>query len=249
MAKTMFVWLGSGRTRKFKVGESGQLLDQAARAGLPVPAGAIVLDSFYRIMLKEGLARHEGQVVLIDDPGIFQDTLFHSVRLPRFERPVTLYPIPAHPTALNHRPICLNVDLRNPIQTARAFEIAWGTDGGTQIFKRYDTIILEMVEAIHTGTATLIEDENKDHIRLKTSEPNEHGLWVGEDTIALERLKRLRRPDDSLPPFARRLQMLLRGIRRTFNNIDLYIEWADDGSICWINQIIPFDSTLNQVNS
>jgi hypothetical protein len=249
MAKPMFVWLGSGRTRKFKVGKSGQLLDQAARAGLPVPAGAILSDSFYRIMLNEGLARHERQFVLIDDPGIFHDTLFHSVRLPRFERPVALYPIPVHPTGMNQRPICLNVDLSNPSQTARAFETAWGADVDSQIHKRYDIIILEMVDAIYAGTVTLIADEKDDRIRLKKSESNEHGLWVGEDLIALKHLKRLRRPDIDLPPFARRLQMLLRGLRRTFNNIDLLLEWADDGSVCWIIQLFPFDSSLNQVNS
>jgi hypothetical protein len=244
----MFVWLGSGRARKFNAGESGLLLDQAARAGLPVPAGAILLDAFYQIILSEGLVRPEGQVVWIDDADMFHNTLFHSVRLPRFKRPVALFPLLVHRGGTSIGPSYNNIDLNNPLQTARAFESAWGAGLDSQISKRYDVLILEMVDATYAGTADLIESQGEDRIKLKQSKTNEQWPPVEGEVITLERLKRLRRPDDSLPPFARRLQMLLRGLRRTFNKTDLHIEWADDGSVCWIIQIIPFDSTCSQVN-
>src|SRR3954454_1543972 len=54
-----WVVLGSGRSANLGVGNKGRLLDLAARAGLPVPAGLILLDDTWHAALRLGLVRPE----------------------------------------------------------------------------------------------------------------------------------------------------------------------------------------------
>ncbi|RIK23303.1 MAG: hypothetical protein DCC51_03985 [Anaerolineae bacterium] len=68
----------------------GQYLDQAARAGLPVPAGAILLDDLWGTFLKNNLVAISGGRAIIPDPELFHNTLFYSVRLPRFNNLVAI---------------------------------------------------------------------------------------------------------------------------------------------------------------
>jgi hypothetical protein len=46
-----------------------------------------------------------------------------------------------------------------------------------------------------------------------------------------------KRPLASLPPFARRLQQLLRGVRRALGDGNWEITWLDDGRDCWLVQV------------
>ena len=55
--------------------------------------------------------------------------------------------------------------------------------------------------------------------------------------LLLSRLVRWQHSDDSSSPYARRLRMLLRGLRRTFGDVGWEIEWLDDGRICWLWKI------------
>ena len=61
-------------------------------------------------------------------------------------------------------------------------------------------------------------------------------LRSGDETSlsTLPRLTGWQTPDPDLPPFARRVQMLLRGARRTFGPGMWQIEWIDDGQICYL---------------
>ena len=69
---------------------------------------------------------------------------------------------------------------------------------------------------------------------------------VAGQTLLLPQLQAGEWPT-STEPFARRLQLLLRGVRRTFGpgnsatdwRGDWDIEWADDGEVCWLVQIRP----------
>ena len=56
-------------------------------------------------------------------------------------------------------------------------------------------------------------------------------------SFVIDRLRAFQRTSGEMPPFARRLQKLLRGVRRTFGRGDWCIEWADDGEICWLVQV------------
>lgn len=226
MAQPMFVWLGSGRTRKRRVGGKGRFLDEAARAGLPVPAGAVLLDEFYRFCLECGLAQRVVNQLIIPDIELWHNTLFHSVRLPRFDRPVAVRPsfsddggaVVPGPTARQW------VDLNDPAAAAAALSAIWTAAVHLPTPGRADTLIMEMVTAEHAGHVNISDDEADE---ITVSSPS-------AATFRLPRLLPRRVPEESLPPYARRLQMLARGLRRTFGSAVRQVEWADDGAICYV---------------
>ena len=117
MSTSFFVWLGSGRARRRKVAPAGQWLDEAARAGLPLPPGAILLDEFFQMCLDKGLAARHGEEITIPDAELLHNTLFHSVRLPPFEQPVIVRPV----TATGGRAI----DATEDSALSRALAAAW----------------------------------------------------------------------------------------------------------------------------
>ncbi len=131
----MFAWLGSGRSRRRKVGNSGRHLDLAARAGLPVPPGAILLDEFYRFALQNDLATVVGSRVIIPEPAVLHETLFQSVRLPRFDQPLVVTPVPDDALAQSQsRPQATfeshaKVDSSDPLALSQALAGAWSTTG------------------------------------------------------------------------------------------------------------------------
>src|SRR5690554_4489859 len=93
MSRLLFVWLGSNRARKRGVSAPGVLLDRAARAGLPVPAGAILLDDVYRLALDEGAAIVSDGRVIVPDPAWLHDLLYQGVRFPVIDAPVAVRPV------------------------------------------------------------------------------------------------------------------------------------------------------------
>jgi hypothetical protein len=56
-------------------------------------------------------------------------------------------------------------------------------------------------------------------------------------SFTLEKIGAFQRASANKPPFARRLQKLLRGVRRSFGKGDWRIDWVDDGEICRLLQI------------
>src|SRR4051794_39185292 len=64
---TLNLALGSGRAAAAGVGNKGALLDRAARAGLPVPPGIVLLDEAWEQARSAGLvAVHDGTVTAPD---------------------------------------------------------------------------------------------------------------------------------------------------------------------------------------
>ncbi len=225
MGQPMFVWLGSGRARKRHVGDKGRFLDEAARAGLPVPAGAILLDEFYRFCLDHDLAQRTDGRLVIPDIELWHNTLFHSVRLPSFNQTVAVRPMRFSADAPDgSAPAArLWVDLSDPEAAAGAVSAVWAASHCPQT-ARADVLIMEMVTAGHAG-----------HVRLNESDADEVSVTSpAAATFSLLRLPPRRAPDGSLPLFTRRLQMLLRGCRRTFGSAVGEIEWADNGAICYL---------------
>lgn len=215
MSTTLFVWLGSGRARRRKVAPAGQWLDEAARAGLPVPPGAILLDEFLRLCLDKGLAVRRGDTVIIPDAELWHNTLFYSVRLPRFARPVTVRPVAATPDGRA-------LDASDVPALTHTVAAAWADAAPG----RHDVLIMEEIAAPHAGVATSLMAAERDEVVPATGGAGA-SLW-------LARLRPRQAADEALPPFARRLQMLLRGIGRTLGPGDRTIHWADDGHICWL---------------
>jgi hypothetical protein len=86
-------------------------------------------------------------------------------------------------------------------------------------------IVIEQMEATHAGT--VLTSDTADEVTLALGD-------VAGLPPTLPRLSRWSAPDTALPPFSRRLQMLLRGARRTFGPGTWRIEWVDDGQICYL---------------
>lgn len=228
MASSLFIWLGSGRARRRRIGHKGRLLDEAARAGLPVPAGAILTDELLRVFVEKGLVENYDGRLIAPDPELLHNTLFLSVRLPRFDRPVALRSAFTPPT--ESIPARLNIDLNDAIAATMALTGIWTLAARLPANARADTLVMEMVAAEHAGTALTGHNPIHDAITL---------LRSTEAVIPAPTLPRLdrRQPDAELPPFARRLQMLLRGVRRTFGQGLWQLEWIDDGHICYLIQL------------
>lgn len=212
-----FVWLGSKRAKKQGVEQPGVLLDEATGVGLPVPAGAILLDRFYHLCLEHGLAVEADNRLIIPDPLALSRVLYEEIRLPRLSRPVTITPIarpPASPAVLAQEPTAL----------VAALEQAWFAMAANS---RHDILIIEQIESENRG------------IVYSQAAYQDDLVFVGEEKISLPQLQSWEPSTVGLPPFAGRLQKLLRGLRRTFGAGNWLVEWADDGQICWLVGLRP----------
>ena len=234
--KTPFVWLGSGRARKWAVAEKGLRLDQAAGAGLPVPPGAILLNEFFQLVLVEGVIVPEDGRFTAPDPTWLSDTLYHGAHFPRLDKPVAVRaafaavePGETKPTAKSAAQLA--IDFHDPVQLAHSLCHLWSSASGANW--RRDVLIMQMVgrekagvAVVHTGDA----DADVDAVQVKT------GADERQTTMRLPQLRRWARPTAELPAYAQRLQRLLRGARRTFGAGEWAFDWADDGCICWLLQ-------------
>lgn len=228
MAKSHFVWLGSGRSKRNKIGGPAHWLDEAARARLPVSPGAILTDQFYRLCLEHNLVNLSGRVVFITDSELLHNTLFHSIHLPRFDRPVTLRPsLPT--TAAEDDAGYQPFDSADPQALAAALARAWSVAPVDPAARR-DVYLLEELTTARAGRAQTALDRETDVVWSNTDDDKGPG-------ITLPRLGRWKRPDDDIKPHLGRLQQLLRGLRRTLDGAGWTITWADDGAIAWITGI------------
>jgi hypothetical protein len=208
-----FAWLGSKRAAKREVAEPGCLLDRAANANLPVPAGGIVLHNFYELALQEGVITENDGLVTAVSPLALHDLLFNLARFPKLDEAMVVRPL--LPTSFG--PTSPPIRLDDAAQLANLLCKGWSVQDG-----RRDLLLITLPKTEVAGTAVTRPNAATDQIILP------------EGQIELPQLGRWQRPDDSLPPHAQRLQMLLRGLRRTFGDGGWEIAWVDDGRICWL---------------
>ena len=229
MSKTPFVWLGAGRAGKRGVGHRGVLLDKLARAGLPVPEGAILLDDLFRIYLSEGIIELADDRVVVPDPIWFSEVLYRDVRFPRLRDLLDIRPLSGNEQEAKWamQDATPAVDSENPSQLALALGRAW-TIPGDLGERRRDVLVTKSVAAALYGRAISRADEVIDEVEVKGSPTA---------VLPLPRLRALQRPSGELPLHLGRLQMLLRGLRRSLGQGDWTVVWADDGAICWLQQV------------
>lgn len=245
MANPTFIWLGSRRSHKFPLGTKGKLLDIATSRGLPVPNGGILLHEFYELLRSAGVVEEAGGQVLIPDPGWLHQILYEEARFPPLPGPVAVRPAFAdasHPEAILAEPFpaVLGVDLRQPMPLAEALTAVWNAALLYEGHIRRDVLVMEMVAAQTAGTAVSEQENQEDWVTWTAATAvNEANVAGDGETLRLPKLSWGKRPSSHLPPFARRLQQLLRGTRRTFGAGDWEIAWADDGRICWLLQVRP----------
>jgi hypothetical protein len=218
MQETLFVWLGSKRAKKRGVGEWGVLLDLATRAGLPVPAGGILLDDFYQLALEDALLVRVNGRITCPDPDLLHSVLYKEVCFPQIEKPVAVQAIFSPPDG--ELPPQCPINFLTPMPLAHSLCELYSL-AQTQIERR-DVLVMEMVESVVRGTAVTSSNQNHDPIHYQNQ------------TVTLPQLRNWQRPDADTPAAIQRLQKLLRGIRRTFGQGDWHIEWTDDGHICWL---------------
>jgi hypothetical protein len=231
-----FVWLGSGRAKKRGVGHKGRLLDEATRAGLPVPAGGILLDEFYHLVLEAGAVVVEDGRIATPDPIGLSALLYDEVRFPRLKKPVVVRPTFSAPDQdlTGSSPAKLFVDFTDPIQVATSLGEIWSSALKYGSDLRRDVLVMEMVEVQVVGTVVGEQGVANDRVSYTTGTPYETRSSVAKEALLLPRLHAWQATTQALPPFARRLQKLLRGMRRTFGQENWGIAWADDGAICWL---------------
>ncbi len=214
--KTPFIWLGSGRAKKWDVAAKGRHLDEAAKAGLPVPPGAILLDELFQLLLDEGVVVMDNGRITAPAPNWLHETLYQSVRFPHLDKLAAVRS--THTAAARPQ---LNVDFTDPAQLSHSLCELW-----SQLTGRRDVLVMEMREMKVLGTAVPSHTNEHDTVQIPNKPP-----------LSLPQLNRWQRPAADLPPHLQRLQQLLRGVRRTFGQGEWQIDWLDDGRICWLIQI------------
>jgi pyruvate,water dikinase len=108
---------------------------------------------------------------------------------------------------------------------------------------RRDALIMEMVDAKHAGVAfTEVEyEDDAVNFTFGTADRLVSGDVTGEAFFA-SKLDRFESPTET--DFKGRLQILLRSIRQTFGEGNWDVEWADDGTQCWLIQVRPITKPL-----
>lgn len=244
MVKTAFIWLGSRRTRKHPISHQGRWLDIATSRGLPVPNGAILLHELYQLLMDEGVIQQEGHNVTVPDPAWLFETLYESVRFPRLDRVVAIRPAFSRLEqpgldAEGEFASRLGVDMLDALAVSAGLSAVWSSALAMSLAGeslRYDVVVMEMVAVQRAGSARMVLPEQQDRVQVSGELPE------GEKELLLPWLGRWQRPLPHVPPFAQRLQQLLRGVRRTFGQSasggrNWVVEWADDGQVCWLLNI------------
>jgi len=245
--------LGYGNAAKFGIGAKAALLDVARRYGLPVPTGIILVDEAWRRALGSGLVRRndDGSISAPD-----KSRLVFAIGFPNFD-----WELPG-PFAVRsafsaedgqtqslagYFTTRLNVDGRDPEQLADALCAVWQSaeQCAAQLGElRRDVLIMRMVAAQHSGVAFTEHAHADDLVNFTEGLADKlvSGAVEGQ-SLSLPKLRHGERPHADLPDWAQRLQCLLRDVRRVFSHKrsgrDWDIEWADDGTTCWLLQIRP----------
>ncbi len=217
------VGLGTGRASAAAAAPRADLLDRCARAGLPVPAGSVLLDD---------VRRNADGVDLVDLLGT-----------PDPARLVTLRSAFAAPGPVPSRTIQAVPGDDGPGLVA-AVQAIWAA-GTAAAVRRTDVVLLTHVAGVQAGVAAT--DAGRDDVvswREVTPEArrvdrrDDVGRWAVAPLGPRDRPHRAvdRIP---LPPWGMRLTRLLRDVRRVVGVGRWDVEWVDDGTRCWLVGVQP----------
>lgn len=206
--------LGSGAVADAGVGPKAALVDRAARHGLAVPRGFVLTDgvdldaSTLETVLGSAGPDHRVAVrsaFSTEDTSTSSRAGFYLTRLD-----------------------VATEDVVGAIAEVRDSATRDGLEPGL----RRDVLVMEMVQARHSGVA-FSEPGTYDDL-VNVTDGLAEGLVSG--TVAGERilLARLEKAPSGWP---RRLARLLRRIRSLFGDEPWDVEWADDGQTCWLIQL------------
>ncbi|MEM9562863.1 MAG: PEP/pyruvate-binding domain-containing protein [Actinomycetota bacterium] len=216
--------LGSGTLAPVGIGPKAALLDRATMAGLPVPVGFTIPDgeptpdvaSLVAWAARIGVGR-----VAVRSAFGAEDAAEASLA-GWFDSLLDVAP----------------ADVPEAVDRVRASAERHDAGDGPARFRR-DVLVMSMVEARLSGVAFSEPGTYDDLINVTpgTAERLVAGLVPGQ-RFELDRLGRV---DGG---WQRRLQRLLAALRREFGDEPLDVEWADDGSTCWLLQVRPITAPL-----
>ena len=264
MKKLTFAWLGSKRAKKQGTGDKAGLLDMGRRLGLPVPEGFVLLDRVYSLMLEAGvIIRENGHFdqlsasrIHCPDPDWLTEALHEDVRLPPLNGRMIIRPAFANEDGEPFGPVAPihDVDFDQPQAVAAALCALWTAVADQPDFFRRDLIIQQQMSMRSEGVAFSDPAYQDDLVAVNgnqysvMSRGERYSVSGGPysmngEELLLPQLRSGERAEKDLPEFARRLQMLLRGVRRTFGRGAWRVEWADDGEVCWLLQVNPLSDS------
>jgi rifampicin phosphotransferase len=251
MKKLPFAWLGSKRAKKQGAGDKAGLLDTGRRLGLPVPSGVILLHRVYDLLLEAGVIVKEdnhfdhlsASRIHCPDPRWLKQVLHEDVRLPPLKGRMIVRAAFADGDGNPFGPIAPipDVDFDQPQAVAAAFCQLWTAVADQPDTMRRDLIIQELISIRSEGVVFSDPAYQDDLLSISSGQYpalSKQYAMDGECWL-LPQLRSGESAGEDLPEFAQRLQMLLRGVRRTFGRRAWRVEWADDGEICWLLQVNP----------
>lgn len=228
--------LGKLRAVRARVGPKAANLDRAAAAGLPVPAGVVVLDEFLSVSLRRGRLAQTADGFTIQDKAAFVRSLNLPLAAPRLAvRSAFTVEDGATESFAGRFDSVLNV---TPEALPDALCRVWNSSLRCASALRRDALVMAMVEARWAGVAAT-ETAHEDDLVNYTAGPADRlvGGAVSGDALELPKLQAFESPTEK--DFAGRLQALLRDVRRVFGRGDWDVEFADDGRTCWLLQVRP----------
>jgi rifampicin phosphotransferase len=209
--------LGSGRITAIGIGAKAARLDDAARVGVRVPSGFVVPDGT-------------------------------DIGSPAFSAAVSKWAHMAGASALAVRSAFVAEDTDDssmagwflsllrvaPIDVASAVVDVRASAARRPGSFRCDVLVMAMVNARHAGVA-FCEPGFGDHLVNVTTGTAER-LVAGEEAGEQQLISRDGRSEQGWPA---RLQRALHGVIAAFGDAPWDVEWADDGTTCWVVQVRP----------
>jgi rifampicin phosphotransferase len=233
MTTTCIVHLGSGNVARAGVGNKASLVDRCRVAGLAVPIGFVILDDSPTSKVDSGSNQHAERKAAART--LAEPLAVRSAFSAEDSSGTALAGMFSSVLHVTHD------GLESAVRWVRASGDAFAsahTDLGTPF--RRDVLVMEQVAAQHAGVAF--------------TEPGWLSDIVNETAGLADRLVSGDVEGDriELSRFAKsqgwegRLAALLRDVRRVLSDRPWDIEWADDGTTCWLVQVRPITVALRR---
>lgn len=211
------VVLGSGRARTIGIGPKAALLDRLGAAGLPVPAGVVLVEGAPAARLRGNLP-----------PGSL------AVRSAFSAEDAATSSLAGH----------FRSELRVAPGDVEAAVARVRASAGT-VATRRDVLVMQLVEARQAGVAFTGPDRYDDVVNV--TDGTAERLVAGETTgrrVTLGWWDDVRSEGSWAPRLQRLLAAVRRELGPGTDRRGWDVEWADDGRTCWLVQVRPITAAL-----
>ncbi len=223
------------------VGPKARMIAIAMQRRIPVPPFWLLPEERLTQLLQAGLITQDDGHIHVPDAQQLHAAIIPG-RLPATVAIRSAFSAEdsAHESLAGRFESVLAVPSGQPQAVADALCRVWSSAARTPHLARRDLMLMQMVDARHAGVAFLEQDYSFEDL-VNATEGLGHRMVSGDYDAQRIELPRLGRDAlaNRLPPWQRRLQRLLRAVRRVFGDFDWDVEWADDGKVCWLLQVRP----------